>query len=64
MEVLIRAEAYALERGDDLWFKNLYTLFREEYSVKDAVWKALSHLYDNATADQLVQQSTGLVNNA
>ena len=51
MEYLKQAELYALERGDELWFKNLYTQFREFNNVKDSVWKTLSYLYSNEVAD-------------
>jgi hypothetical protein len=54
---LIRAELYAEARGDGMWFKNLYTGFREYNGVTDSVWKTLSYLYSNQVADMLeVQQ--------
>jgi len=53
MDFLIRAEKYAEARGDALWFKNIYTGFREYNSVNDSVWKALSYLYSNEVADLL-----------
>lgn len=53
MEFLKRAERYAEARGDEFWFKNLYTGFREYNGVTDSVWKALSYLYGNYTADLL-----------
>jgi hypothetical protein len=56
MEYLKRAEEYAESRGDDLWFKNLYTGFREFNNVEDSVWKTLSYLYSNAVADLLESQ--------
>jgi len=51
MDFLIRAEQYAAERDDELWFKNLYTGFRQYNDVEDSVWKTLSYLYSNAVAD-------------
>ena len=52
-EFLKRAESYAAARGDDMYFKNLYTGFREYNNVDDSVWKTLSYLYDNDTAELL-----------
>ena len=53
MEYLRRAERYTEARGDEFYFKNLYTGFREYNNVNDSVWKALSYLYGNYTADLL-----------
>ena len=53
MEFLKRAERYAEARGDEFWFKNLYTGCREYNGVTDSVWKALSYLYGDYTADLL-----------
>lgn len=54
MDYLKRAEAYCDQRGDDLWFKNLYTGFREFNSIEDSVWRTLSYLYSNEVADLLL----------
>ena len=56
MEYLKRAELYAEERGDEHWFKNLYTSFREYNGVTDSVWRTLSYLYSNQVADLLEAQ--------
>ena len=56
MDYLKRAEAYAEARGDELWFKNLYTGFREYNGIEDSVWKTLSYLYSNESADLLLYQ--------
>lgn len=56
MKFLQRAESYCEARGDELWFKNLYTGFREYNGVGDSVWKTLSYLYSNEIADQLMNQ--------
>lgn len=56
MDYLKRAEAYAETRGDDNWFKNLYTGFRQYNGVTDSVWKTLSYLYGNRVADELQSQ--------
>ena len=53
MKYLIRAEKYAEERGDDQWFKNLYTGFRQYNDVEESVWKTLSYLYSNQVADNI-----------
>lgn len=53
MKYLILAEEYALNHGDEMYFKYLYTGFREYYNVTDSVWKTLNHLYSNEVADML-----------
>jgi len=55
-QFLDRAERYCEARGDELWFKNLYTGFREYNGVEDSVWKTLSYLYSNDVADLLLYQ--------
>lgn len=56
MEFLKRAQAYAEAHGDENWFANLYTSFRQYNTVSDSVWKTLSYLYSNETADLLESQ--------
>ena len=53
MAFLIRAEKYAEARGDEMWFKNLYTGFRQYNGITDSVWKTLAYLYSVETADLL-----------
>jgi len=53
MEYLKQAELYAEARGDEFYFKNLYTQCREFNDVIDSVWKTLSYLYSNEVADML-----------
>lgn len=53
MDFLKRAEKYCEARGDELWFKNLYSQFRQYNNVADSVWKTLSYLYSNEVADLL-----------
>lgn len=53
MDFLIRAEKYAEARGDEFFFKNLYTGFRQYNNVTDSVWKTLTYLYNEDTADML-----------
>jgi len=59
MEFLKRAERYAEARGDQNWFKERYTAYREWYNVEDSVWCALSWLYDEDSADLLKYQYWG-----
>lgn len=53
MDYLKRAERYCEARGDENWFRNLYTGYRQYYSVSDSVWKTLSYLYGIETATRL-----------
>jgi len=53
MDFLKRAERYAEARGDEFWFKNLYTGYRQYNGVTDSVWKTLAYLYSNEVADLL-----------
>ncbi len=53
LNYLIRAEKYAEARGDEFFFKNLYTGFRKYNNVADSVWKTLTYLYNEDTADML-----------
>lgn len=50
---LNRAERYAAARGDENWFKEVYTRYREWYNVSDSVWCALTWLYDEDSARML-----------
>ena len=54
MTYLKRAELYALERGDEFYFKNLYTQFRAFNDVTESVWRTLSYLYSNQIAHELL----------
>lgn len=58
MKYLIQAVLYCEARNDDMWFRNLYTQFREYNDVNDSVWKTLSYLYNNSVADQLMVDQT------
>ena len=53
MDYLIRAEKFAQANGDENWFKLHYTRYREYNNVADSVWKTLSYLYDDNTANRL-----------
>ena len=56
MDFLIRAEKYAMARGDENWFKQYYTKYREWYGVEYSVWCALTWLYDEHVAKLLKYQ--------
>ena len=56
MDFLIRAEKYAETRGDENWFKEIYSEFRLYNDVTESVWKTLSYLYDDDLADLLEEQ--------
>lgn len=53
---LIRAERYAQARGDENFFKEYYTRYREYHNVDDSVWCALTWLYDENVAKLLKYQ--------
>jgi len=53
VEYLKQAEQYAEARGDENYFREVYTVLRESNSVEDSVWKALQYLYDGYVADRL-----------
>lgn len=53
MDFLERAEKYAAARGDEMWFKEIYTELRQDNNINDSVWKTLSYLYNSYTADLL-----------
>jgi hypothetical protein len=53
MGFLDRAERYAAARGDQYWFKERYTTYREWYNVSDSIWCALTWMYDEDTARML-----------
>ena len=59
LEFLKRAEKYAEARGDELFFKEYYTKYREFYNVSDSVWCALTWLYDEDVAKLLKYQYYG-----
>jgi hypothetical protein len=53
MMYLERAQRYAEARGDEYWFADVYTRYREHFGVTDSVWKTLSYLYSDYVADLL-----------
>jgi len=56
MDFLKRAQQYAQVRGDDNWFREVYTQLRQHYNVDESVWKTLQYLYGSYTADVLELQ--------
>ena len=61
IEFLERAQKYTENRNDEDLFQNLYTGFREYNNIEDSVWKTLSYMYNNDTADLLKYQYWGPV---
>ncbi len=61
IEFLERAQKYTENRNDEDLFQNLYTGFREYNNIEDSVWKTLSYMYNNDTADLLRYQYWGPV---
>jgi len=59
MGFLQRAERYTEARGDDYWFKEVYTHYRNYHNIEDSIWKALTYLYDEDSADLLKYQYWG-----
>lgn len=57
MDFLTRAEDYAESNGDGIWFRDWYSTFRKEYSVRVSVWNTLAYLYDCDLADRLEERS-------
>lgn len=55
-EYLERAERYAEARGDRREFINLYVGFRRFNNIEESVWRTLSYLYGNDSADLLKYQ--------
>ena len=53
MDFLKQAQEYAEAHGHGLEFNHHYGMFRDEYSVRDSVWKTLSWLYGYDVADNV-----------
>lgn len=50
---LERAEQYAREHNDEIWFKNSYALFKLDHDPKQALRETLRFLYDAQVAHSL-----------
>lgn len=57
MKFLANAQSYALNRGDDDWFCEVYTNYRTMMDVCDSTWMTLMYLYDADTANYIKDQS-------
>lgn len=57
MDFLKTAQAYAEARGDDMWFRHYYTLYRQQFSVRESVRKTLAWLYDDEVAAVLQESA-------
>lgn len=57
MNFLQLAQQYAEAQGDDYWFAHWYTVYREEFNVRDSVYTTLVWLYDTDTANRLEQEA-------
>ena len=53
MDFLKRAEEFCETRGDEYWFKHIYSGYREFNTVVDSVWHTLVYLYNEKTANDL-----------
>lgn len=53
MKYLICAEQYVEARGEEAFFKWVYSVAREHNNVNDSVWKALSYMYGDTVADAI-----------
>lgn len=59
LDFLNRGERYAEARGDEYFFKEWYTKYREHYDVEYSVWHTLRWLYDDDTANLVKYQYWG-----
>jgi len=57
MKFLAAAQAYALERGDDDMFCELYCNYRKSMDINDSTWYALAYLYRNEVANKIEKES-------
>ena len=57
MNYLKIAENYAMTQGDEYWFKEIYTNYRQYDSVDKAVWLTLVYLYGSDVANKLKDES-------
>lgn len=53
MKYLINAQNYALAKGDDDWFCEIYANYREYLSVSESVFNTLAYLYNQEIAESL-----------
>jgi hypothetical protein len=53
LKFLKSAQEFALNKGDDDWFCEVYTRYRERLDIDDSTWFALSYLYGNEVANEI-----------
>ena len=53
MNYLKIAENYAMTQGDEYWFKEIYTNYRQYNDVAQSVWMTLCYLYGSNVANKL-----------
>jgi BioD-like phosphotransacetylase family protein len=51
MNFLIKAMSLVESRGDDDWFCEIYSNYREFNGVKESIFMTLSYLYNNEVAE-------------
>jgi hypothetical protein len=49
--LLVKAVNFVESRGDDDWFREVYSNYREFNGVKDSIFMSLSYLYNNEVAE-------------
>ena len=52
MNYLKIAENYAMDQGDEYWFKEIYTNYRQYNDVAQSVWMTLCYLYGSNVANK------------
>lgn len=57
MNYLKIAENYAMDQGDEYWFKQIYTNYRQYDNVAQSVWMTLVYLYGSDVANKLKDES-------
>lgn len=57
LKFLAAAQAYALERGDDDWFCEVYNNYRPSEDIHESTWLTLAYLYGNEVANQIERES-------
>lgn len=57
LKFLAAAQEYALHRGDDDMFCELYCNYRPNEDIQESTWLTLSYLYGNEVADKIERES-------
>jgi len=53
LEFLKQAELYAMDHGDEMFFRHWYTRYREWNNIEDSTWYALAWLYNDCIANTI-----------